>query len=475
MTLQNPQQQNNKSSDPQVEFSQVRTFFANIISDILDLKHGVDKKATIEEINNKKSLSGANAWMLICSIMIASIGLDRNSPAVIIGAMLISPLMAPILGIGLGVGINDRRVIKTSLMHFSVAILIAILVSTLYFLITPLGTFGSEIQARTEPTILDVLIALFGGVAGIISIARKDISTTIPGVAIATALMPPLCVTGYGLANWQTDVLLSSFYLFFSNTFFICVSTYIIVRVLRFPFRKYPNKKEKRRNLIYVSVFSLIVIIPSLFILNNVMQKIDKNSNIQKMLERQFGPEQEYLDDYKLINNDSLLLLKVYSNFRDPKLEEKCFENLADLGINDMKVKVIYTSEVNLDQIDRLQQKVKSFSRFERFTDSLAAKQDESTRKLLEMQGKMDEMIIDSTEIKVLSKLVQEKYDKIIGVSAGSVQRADLESGKSSEETIVYLEWNEKTRARDKEEAKKNLQALFEGFFRKDRIIIVHR
>ncbi len=175
--------------------------------------------------------------------MIASLGLDRNSPAVIIGAMLISPLMSPILGLGLGVGINDREVIKKSLTHFSVAIFIAILTSTIYFMLTPLGDLTPEIEARTEPTILDVMIAFFGGVAGIISIARKDISTTIPGVAIATALMPPLCVTGYGIANWNLEIVLSSFYLFFSNTFFISLATYFIVRLLEFPYRRYLKKK----------------------------------------------------------------------------------------------------------------------------------------------------------------------------------------------------------------------------------------
>ncbi|WP_235296207.1 TIGR00341 family protein [Portibacter marinus] len=466
-----------QSDEPQIEFAHVRSFFKNIIKDILDLKHGVNKKATIEEINNKKSLSGANAWMLICSIMIASIGLDRNSPAVIIGAMLISPLMAPILGIGLGVGINDRRVIKTSLMHFSVAILIAIVVSTIYFLITPLGTFGSEIRARTEPTILDVLIALFGGVAGIISIARKDISTTIPGVAIATALMPPLCVTGFGIANWETNIILSSFYLFLTNTFFICLSTYIIVRLLRFPFRKYPNKKEKRRNMIYVILFSLIVIIPSILILNKVILKIDTFSNIEKMLVQNFGKDMEYLDDYKLIQNDTtnLLILKVYSNSKNPSLEAECKSKLDSLGLKNMEVKVLYTSEVNLNQFDRLQQKLNSFDKFEKFSDSLVAVQNERAIEIENLKSRLQKNVLDSMELNPLYRIAKNRFPYIQKISVAKAKGQQLTTGQSISEILVYIEWNEDIRQDQRDSTQAYLQPFLEGYFRKKEILIVSK
>ena len=192
------------------------TYIKNLFIGILDLKHGVKKKAVIQEIKDKKSMAGANSWMLMCSVIIASIGLDRNSDAVIIGAMLISPLMSPILGIGLGIGINDKEVLKKAIIHFCAAILIAIISSTIYFALTPFGDITPAIASRTEPNTLDVFVAIFGGLAGIISIARKDISTTLPGVAIATALMPPLCVTGYGIAKGDMNFALSAFYLFLS-------------------------------------------------------------------------------------------------------------------------------------------------------------------------------------------------------------------------------------------------------------------
>jgi uncharacterized hydrophobic protein (TIGR00271 family) len=164
--------------------------------------------------------------MLICSIVIASIGLSQNSQAVIIGAMFISPLMSPILGIGLSVGINDMETLKNSLLHFSIAIVIALLTSWIYFELTSFDDFTNEIKSRTAPTFLGILVAIFGGVAGIVSFARKDVSTTLPGVAIATALMPPLCVAGYALANSHWKMASKSFYLFFLNSFFVALSTY---------------------------------------------------------------------------------------------------------------------------------------------------------------------------------------------------------------------------------------------------------
>ncbi|NRA50395.1 MAG: DUF389 domain-containing protein, partial [Phaeodactylibacter sp.] len=214
---------------------------------LMDLESGLDREGTIIAIRNNKRMQGANAWLLGCSIMIASLGLDLNSPAVIIGAMLVSPLMSPILGIGLGVAINDKDSMFVSIRHFGIAILIALFVSTFYFFVTPFGQVTSEIQGRTSPTLLDGLVAIFGGFAGIISSTRKDKTNAIPGVAIATALMPPLCVTGFGIAevfeiwikrgslapdvfsaelNRAFGIIGGSFYLFFLNSFFIALTTY---------------------------------------------------------------------------------------------------------------------------------------------------------------------------------------------------------------------------------------------------------
>lgn len=458
------QNQNDPEAGQKIEFAQVRSFFSNTLEEIWDLRKGVDKKGTIQEINQKKSLSGANAWMLMCSIMIASIGLDRNSPAVIIGAMLISPLMAPILGIGLGVGINDRRVLKTSLLHFSVAILIAILVSTLYFAITPLGVFGSEIEARTEPTMLDIIVAIFGGIAGIISIARKDISTTIPGVAIATALMPPLCVTGYGLANWKTDIILNSFYLFFSNTFFICLSTYIIVRFLKFPFRKYPNKKEKRRNSIYISIFSILVVVPSLFILNNVINKVDTQKKIEQMLDREFEGKQVFLDDYKYIDSTKSLFLKVYGNAAETDLEEKCQDYLIAEGLDSINVTVLYTSEVNLNQIQSLNQQINDLAKSSKTSDSLANTMVLNSVVILDLNQLVNPPPLDSLTLDTLKVRVKQKFTDLKSIAIGNLGRTDFSNNQKSDLTAAILIWDGKLNRVTQQSRERALKAYLEGY-----------
>ncbi len=272
--------------------------------DFMDLRDGLDQEGTIISIRNNKKMRGANAWMLICSIMIASLGLNLNSPAVIIGAMLISPLMSPILGVGLAIGTNDREALVGSIRHFGIAILIALITSTLFFAITPLDEFTDEMKARTAPTFFDGLVAVFGGLAGIISITRKDKSNAIPGVAIATALMPPLCVTGYGIAAGDVEVAFNSFYLFFLNSFFIALTTYLIIRLLQFPFRAYVDAAEARRTRLKVTAFSLLVIIPSFLIFRTVISDLSKEQNIHAFVKDYFPRD---CMDYRLFQPEPVV------------------------------------------------------------------------------------------------------------------------------------------------------------------------
>lgn len=256
--------------------------------DLINLQEGLDREGTIVDIKNNKRMRGANAWLLMCSIMVASLGLDLNSPAVIIGAMLISPLMSPILGIGLAVGINDREMLTISLQHFGIAIGIALVTSVVYFQLTPLGDVTSEIEARTAPTFLDVLVAFFGGIAGIISGSRRDKSNAIPGVAIATALMPPLCVTGFGLANGEWEIMLNSFYLFFLNAVFVALATYLIVRYLKFPYEDIVDERERRRTQLIIFFVSALLILPSVYILSGVLNKLNEKSRIEAFFQKNF-------------------------------------------------------------------------------------------------------------------------------------------------------------------------------------------
>lgn len=296
----------NQSFNPKEEHPGIATSLQFLIKgirewfvDFIDLQEGMDREGTVIAIKSGKLIRGANAWMLICSIMIASLGLDLNSEAVIIGAMLISPLMSPILGVGLGVSINDREMLLLAIKHFIISIVIALITSTLYFWLTPLGTFTDMIEARTAPTFLDGLVAIFGGLAGIISITRKDKSNAIPGVAIATALMPPLCVTGYGIANGNMEIALNSFYLFFLNSFFIALTSYLIIRFLQFPYKEHPNQKESLRARVAIVIFSLIIIIPGTSILRDVIQDLKYKQNIKAFVKDQFDND---CIDYSVFN-----------------------------------------------------------------------------------------------------------------------------------------------------------------------------
>jgi len=221
----------------------------------------VDEEQTIANIRADASFRGAQLWVLIFAIFIASLGLNVNSTAVIIGAMLISPLMGPIVGMGLAVGINDLDLLRVSAKNYAVATLFSVATATVYFLLSPYRELQSELLARTSPTLYDVLIAFFGGAAGIVAIATGGKGNVIPGVAIATALMPPLCTAGYGLATGQWVYFLGAFYLFFINTVFIAGATFLGVRLMQFKVHQEVNKERAvraRRMFMFLVVLTLV-------------------------------------------------------------------------------------------------------------------------------------------------------------------------------------------------------------------------
>lgn len=253
-----------------------------LLKGTLDIREGVAKpEETIAGIHRDIDFRGYNLWILIFSIFIASIGLNTNSTAVVIGAMLISPLMGPIIGIGLSVGTNDWTTLKRSLKSLAIAVLFSIITSTIYFSITPLSDATSELLNRTRPIPLDIFIALFGGLAGIVAGSRKEKTNVIPGVAIATALMPPLCTAGYGLATGQFHYFLGAFYLFIINSIFISIATYAVVRFLKYPLKEFVDPVKEKKAKRYTYAFIVIVIIPSAFTFYNIVQEslFDRNAN----------------------------------------------------------------------------------------------------------------------------------------------------------------------------------------------------
>lgn len=259
-----------------------------------------DKAAEHEIIENIKKgveFKGINLWTLIFAIFIASIGLNVNSTAVIIGAMLISPLMGPIMGIGLGAGIYDFELIKSALKNLLIATLIGLFVSTIYFILSPLHHAQSELLARTTPTIWDVLIAFFGGLAGIVASSRNKSNNVIPGVAIATALMPPLCSAGFGVATGQWNYFFGAFYLYLINSVFISISTFLIVRYLKFKAIKYVDPLIAKKIKNWIGIIALLTIFPSLYLAYHFVKNeiFIQNAN-------QFLSEESSVFNYSLLN-----------------------------------------------------------------------------------------------------------------------------------------------------------------------------
>ncbi len=254
-----------------------------------DLRH--DQADTVEIDQTLRSgveFRGTNLWVLIFAIFVASIGLNVNSTAVIIGAMLISPLMGPIMALGYGAGINDSALMRSSLFNLGLAVLLSLLTSTAYFLISPLSQAHSELLARTTPTIWDVLIALFGGLAGIVGVTRRVKSNLIPGVAIATALMPPLCTAGYGLAVGNWAYFGGAMYLFAINGVFIAIATLMMVRLMRLPSVKSLAERSLLKRRTVIGFVILCTLVPSLFLAVDLVRKEFFESNSARFIRGTF-------------------------------------------------------------------------------------------------------------------------------------------------------------------------------------------
>lgn len=266
-----------------------------------------DENEIIERISSDIHFRGANLWILIFAILIASLGLNVNSTAVIIGAMLISPLMGPIIGMGLAVGLNDLDLLKRAAKNYGVATLISVLTATVYFLISPLGEAQSELLSRTSPTLFDVLIAFCGGAAGIIAICSGGKGNVIPGVAIATALMPPLCTAGFGLATGHILYFLGAFYLFFINTVFITLATYVGVRLMHFQKRKILAKEQDIKTRRIIVAIIIATMIPASIMTISIVRKSLFDNNVRNYVQTELTQRGTQIISSS-VEKDSLML-----------------------------------------------------------------------------------------------------------------------------------------------------------------------
>lgn len=295
----------------------------------------------VAQISDGVDFHGATLWVLIFAIFIASLGLNVNSTAVIIGAMLISPLMGPIIGMGLAVGIADLKLFKRALTNYLITTVISVVTATIYFTISPITEAQSELLARTSPTLYDVLIALFGGAAGILAISTKSKNNVIPGVAIATALMPPLCTAGYGLAVSNTSYFFGAFYLYFINTVFIAFTTCIGVRLLHFHRKKFVDREKMKRVNYYIAGILLITMIPAGYMTWRIIKQSVIENNIEKFVRDELDNSGTYIISHEYDSKTKTLNVVAIGKPISVGAIAKAQKSMADYKLGDYTLKVI--------------------------------------------------------------------------------------------------------------------------------------
>ena len=338
-----------------------------------------DEKEIVAQITSGVSFRGANLWVLIFAIFIASLGLNVNSTAVIIGAMLISPLMGPIIGMGLAIGINDFQLLRRAAKNFAIATVISILTATVYFLITPLGEAQSELLARTSPTIYDVLIATFGGAAGILALCTKGKGNVIPGVAIATALMPPLCTAGFGLASGHLLYFLGAFYLFFIHTVFISLSTYLGVRLMRFHRKEFQTASAARKSRRAVMAIAILTIIPSLLMTVGIVRRSISDNNVNRFIKTELSQSGTQVISSDLDRDNQILNIVAVGREINDSTIRVAQKNLVHYSLADIKLNIIQGEKS--DSAMRLGKKL----------SQITTSREEEKQKMVEMSAKLSE------------------------------------------------------------------------------------
>ena len=323
----------------------------NYIKEFFDLRKSKEnEELTIESIRHGVIFKGTNLWVLIFAIFIASLGLNVNSTAVIIGAMLISPLMGPIMGFGLAVGISDFEMLKQSFKSYLLTTVISVVTSTLYFSLTPLNEVQSELLARTSPTIYDVLIALFGGLAGIIAVSTKEKGNVIPGAAIATALMPPLCTAGFGLATGNIFYFLGAFYLYFINSVFISFATYLGVRFMHFKRKDFVDKQREKMVRQYIVVLVLLTMCPAFYLTYGIVKTTFYEASANSFIAKEFDFEHTQVISRKISYDEKEIRVVLVGNeLTQPELD-KVHNSLKHYKLEDTQLTIV--QGMNSDNLD---------------------------------------------------------------------------------------------------------------------------
>ncbi|GGG89523.1 membrane protein [Polaribacter pacificus] len=365
--------------------------------ELLDFRQDTDHQATIEAIKVDIPFKGATAWILIFAVFVASIGLNANSTAVVIGAMLISPLMGPILGIGMSIAINDIDTLKKSLINLATMIVLSLITAFLFFYIFPLSEDNSELLGRVRPDIRDVLIAFFGGLALMVARTKKGtVASVIFGVAIATALMPPLCTAGYGLAQGNMSYFLGAMYLFTINTIFIALATFLVLKLLRFPMLKYINSAKRKRTAQLASALAIVVMIPAIFTFVSVYKENTINNQMNAFIKNE-------------VKSNSSLQLIGEPDIEDKKIKLSFFNEVDEATQNALNNQLANNEKYNALKEYKVAVKGSDTKSFELITTAYQEKRQElaDSKKIIEgLRTEVDEL---KNTITFLNESIEQK------------------------------------------------------------------
>ena len=444
----------------------------NFLFHTLNIQEGTDIPETTAGIKRDIVFQGPRVWILICSIFIASIGLNTNSGAVIIGAMLISPLMGPILGIGLAVGTNDFELLTRAVKNFAVMVVVSLATATIYFSITPLTEIQDELLSRTRPTMLDVLVALFGGMAGIIAGSRTEKSNVIPGVAIATALMPPLCTAGYGLAMANWSFFFGAFYLFLLNSVIISLSTWTVVRYLHFPLVEYVSAKKQRQYKMGIYGFAGLVIIPSAFLFVEVVRESYFHTRAEQYISQEFVYPGCEVVRSNVVYTDSTNIIEVFLIGEHIPLgeETQLKSKMVNYGLEDTQLK-LYQSKDAAAEIEKYSGQVSEQVRagiiedlYRKNQEQLMGKDSIIANKDLQIRLLEDEIIRyrgDSIPFYQVQRELKVAYPELLRFGFSRAIETNLEGNTDTIPTVM-VSWSSRTTRRSRAEQEAKLREWME-------------
>jgi uncharacterized hydrophobic protein (TIGR00271 family) len=436
---------------------QNRNVFAikKFLSEYLDLRKDKDNELeTVDSIRKGVEFKGANLWILIFAIFMASLGLNVNSTAVIIGAMLISPLMGPIMGVGLSVGLNDFELMKRSLKSFLITTLFSVTTATIFFLVSPVAEGQSELLARTSPTIYDVFIALMGGLAGVVALSTKEKGNVIPGVAIATALMPPLCTAGFGLATGNLLYFLGAFYLYFINSVFISLATFIGVRVMHFQRKEFVDKEREKLVKKYIIFITLATMCPAVYLTYGIVKSTIYEASANNFINEELNFNNTQVIDRKISFEKKEIRVVLIGNEVSETEIATARDNLKLFNLAGTKLVVL--QGMNNDAMDIGSIKAQVMEDFYKNSEKRLLEQQE---KIKSLENELNVYAAYNTVDKKIIPELKVLYPAAEAIAMAKTVELQVDSTQTDTLTIVLMKFSKKPVGKEQEKISEWLKA----------------